>query len=39
MAGRTSWEGGFYIKFKAEEKSMRIIKKIVEEMGFWRPTK
>lgn len=27
--GRTNWEGGFYVKFQAEEKSMKIIKKIV----------
>jgi hypothetical protein len=32
IAGRTNWEKGFYIKFEAEEKSMKIIKKIVE--GF-----
>ena len=33
IAGRTNWEKGFYIKFKAEEKSMKIIKKIVEDLG------
>jgi len=33
ISGRTNWKKGFYIKFKAEEKSMRIIKKIIEEMG------
>ncbi len=33
IAGRTNWKGGFYIRFKAEEKSMKIIKKIVEEIG------
>jgi hypothetical protein len=32
IAGRTNWEGGFYIKFKAVEKSMKVIKKIVEKM-------
>ena len=33
IEGRTNWEGGFYVKFEAEEKSMKIIKKIVEELG------
>ena len=33
IAGRTNWEKGFYVKFEAEEKSMKIIKKIVEELG------
>lgn len=33
IAGRTNWEGGAYIKFKAEEKAMIIIKKIVGELG------
>ena len=33
IAGRTNWERGFYVKFEAEEKSMKIIKKIVEELG------
>ena len=33
VAGRTNWKAGFYIKFKAEEKSMKIIKKIVEGLG------
>jgi hypothetical protein len=32
-AGRTNWKNGFYIKFKAKEKSMKLIKKIVEELG------
>ena len=33
IAGRTNWKSGFYVKFKAREKSMSIIKKIVEELG------
>lgn len=33
IAGRANWENGFYVKFKAEEKSMKIIKKIVEDFG------
>ena len=33
ITGRTNWGGGFYVKFKAEEKSMKIIKKLVEEFG------
>jgi len=33
IAGRTNWKKGFYIKFKAKEKSMKVIKKIVGEMG------
>lgn len=32
VARRTNWEGGFYIQFEAEEKSMKFIKKIVMEM-------
>lgn len=31
--GRTNWAKGFYIKFEAKEKSMKMIKKIVEELG------
>ncbi len=33
VAGRTNWKGGFYTKFKAEQKSMKIIKKLFEELG------
>src|SRR3989344_4084641 len=33
IEGRTNWKKGFYIKFEAQEKSMKIIKKIVEELG------
>jgi|TARA_Y100000034_G_scaffold80291_1_gene96342 hypothetical protein len=33
VAGRTNWENKFYVKIRAEEKSIKIIKKIVEEMG------
>lgn len=33
IVGRANWKNGFYIKFKAEEKSMKIIKKIIEDMG------
>lgn len=33
IAGRTNWKNGFYIKFKAEEKSMKTIKKIIQELG------
>ena len=33
IEGRTNWKDGFYIKFEAEEKSMKIIKKIAEELG------
>jgi len=33
ITGRTNWEGGFYVKFEAEEESMKIIKKIVGEFG------
>ena len=33
ISGRTNWEKGFYIKFKAEEKSMKVIKKILENLG------
>lgn len=33
IAERVNWKMGFYIKFKAEEKSMLIIKRIVEELG------
>lgn len=33
IAGRTNWKHGFYVKFKAEEKSMKVIKKIVETLG------
>ena len=33
IARRANWKKGFYIKFKAEKKSMLIIKKIVEELG------
>ncbi len=33
IIGRTNWGSGFYIKFKAEKKSMETIKKIVEELG------
>ena len=33
IAGRTNWENKFYIKFKATNKSMKVIKKFVEEIG------
>lgn len=33
ILGRTNWKKGFYVKFKAEEKSMKIIKKIVKDFG------
>lgn len=33
IAGRTNWENKIYIKFKAKEKAMKVIKKIVEEIG------
>ena len=33
IAQRTNWEDRFYIKFKVSEKAMKIIKKIVEELG------
>lgn len=33
ILGRTNWEGGFYLKFKAEENSLLILKKIAEELG------
>ena len=33
IEGRTNWKKGFYIKFEAQEKSMKIIKKIVKELG------
>lgn len=33
IAGRTNWENRFYIKIHAEEKSIKIIKKIVDEIG------
>ncbi len=32
IAGRNNWDNGFYIKFKAQENSMRAIKKIAEEI-------
>ncbi|MBI4146807.1 hypothetical protein HY489_05720 [Candidatus Woesearchaeota archaeon] len=32
IVGRTNWEGGFYVKLKSEEKVMKIIKKIVEDL-------
>lgn len=32
ILGRTNWKGNFYIKFRAEEKSMIIVKKIIEEI-------
>ena len=33
IASRNNWKDGFYIKFNAGEKSMSIIKKIVQELG------
>jgi hypothetical protein len=33
IAGRTNGESSFYIKFKVQEKSMSIIKKIVQDLG------
>lgn len=34
IAGRTNFgEKGFYIKFKAEKDSMKVIKKIIEDLG------
>ncbi len=33
IIGRTNWGRGFYIKFEAEEKSMKAIKKIVDGLG------
>lgn len=33
IEGRTNWENKFYIKFKAEDKSMMVVKKIIEEIG------
>jgi len=33
IEGRTNWKDGFYVKFESEERSMKIIKKIVEELG------
>lgn len=33
IAGRTNWENKFYIKFKATDTSMKVIKKFVKEIG------
>ena len=33
IMGRTNWESGFYIKFKSEKASMKIIKKIIKDLG------
>lgn len=33
ILGRSNWTGGFYLKFKAEEKSIKIIKKLAEKLG------
>ena len=33
ILGRTNWEKKFYIKFKADDNSMRIIKKIGQDFG------
>lgn len=33
IALRNNWKDGFYIKFKANEKAIRIIKKISEDLG------
>jgi len=32
IVGRTNWENKFYIKFKATDNSMKIVKKIIEEI-------
>lgn len=31
--GRTNWEKKFYVKLKADSDSIKLIKKIVEDMG------
>lgn len=33
VAGRTNWENKFYIKLKATNNSMKVIKKFVGEIG------
>ena len=33
IAGRTNWENKFYIKFKATDKAMKVLKKFLEEIG------
>ncbi len=33
IAGRTNWEKRIYIKFKATDSSINVIKKFVEEIG------